>query len=67
MNIDALQVFRNELRALIVDLVLWHESTWKRGDKIDMTVPVSVEATLGTPLLVTVHVTVAVDAPPRVG
>lgn len=65
MNIDAVKDFMNELRVIIEDRVLWHESTWKRGDKIDMTVPVLVEATLGNPLLVTVHVTVTVDTPPR--
>lgn len=66
MNIDAMKAFMNEMRILLEDRVFWHESTWKRGDKIDMTVPVSVEAVLGSPLLVTVHVTVDVDTPPRV-
>jgi len=66
MNIDDMKVFMNEMRILLEDRVFWHENAWKRGDKIDMTVPVSVEAVLGNPLLITVNVTVDVDTPPRV-
>lgn len=66
MNTDDMKDFMNELRVLLEDCVYWHESAWERGDKIDMTVPVSVVSVYGNPLLVTVSVTVTVDTPSRV-